>query len=57
MESAFRRFEMLIVTIEVNVPVIQAQAVKEDLAMCLEKFGDTRVIDIQEKPTEQMKFK
>ena len=48
---------MLIVTIEVNVPVIQAQAVKEDLAMCLEKFGDTRVIDIQEKPTEQMKFK
>lgn len=57
MESAFRRFEMLIVTIEVNAPVIQAQAVKEHLAMCLEKFGDTRVIDIKEKPTEQMKFK
>lgn len=48
---------MLIVTIEVNAPVIQAKAVKEHLAMCLEKFGDTRVIDIKEKPTEQMKFK
>lgn len=48
---------MLIVTIEVNAPVIQAHAVKEHLAMCIEKFGDTRVIDIKENPTEQMKFK
>ena len=47
---------MLIITIEVDAPSIEAQGVKEHLAMCLEHFGDTRVVDIQEKPTEQMKL-
>ena len=45
---------MLIITIEVDAHVGQAIGVKEHLAMCLEKFGDTRVVNIQEVKPEQM---
>lgn len=48
---------MLIVTIEVDRPTGQAIGIKEQLAMELEKYGDTRVVSVQEKPesrTEQM---
>lgn len=38
---------MLILTIEVNAPAGLAMAVKERLAMDLEKYGDTRVTDIK----------
>lgn len=39
---------MLTITIKVNAPGWMAQGVKEHLAMCLEKFGDTRVVSIKE---------
>ena len=40
--------EMLTITIQVNAPPLMVEEVKEHLAMCLEKYGDTRVIDIKE---------
>lgn len=39
---------MLTITIEVDAPSGLAMAVKEDLAMLLERYGDTRVIDVKE---------
>lgn len=39
---------MLIVTIKVNAPGWAAQGIKEHLAMCLEPFGDARVVDVRE---------
>lgn len=39
---------MLTITIQVNAPPLMVEEVKEHLAMCLEKYGDTRVIDIKE---------
>ena len=38
---------MLVVTIEVNAPSGLAQAVKEHLAMLLERYGDTRVVKVE----------
>ena len=40
---------MLVITIEVNAPVGMAQAVKEHLAMLLERYGDTRVVKVEAK--------
>lgn len=49
---------MLIITIKVNAPGWAAQGIKEHLAMCLEMYGDTRVVDVQEDDRpEQMKLK
>lgn len=45
---------MLKVIIEVDAPAGQAIGVKEHLAMCLEKFGDTRVVAVLEEEQEQM---
>lgn len=45
---------ILIVTIEVNAPVGQAIGVKEAIAMDLEKYGDTRVISVEEILPEQL---
>ena len=39
---------MLRITIDVNAPGGMAQAVKEDLAMLLERYGDTRVVKVEE---------
>lgn len=47
---------MLTITIQVNAPEGSAQAVKEALAMYLERFGDTRVIRIDETKPEQLSF-
>lgn len=38
---------MLRITIEVKAPAGMALAVKEDLAMILEKYGDTRVVLVE----------
>lgn len=38
---------MLIITIEVDAPAGLSMAVKERLAMDVEKYGDTRVIDVK----------
>ena len=45
---------MLVVTVKVNCPEGQVQAVKESLAMYLERFGDSRVVEIREIRPEQM---
>lgn len=47
---------MLIVTIEVNAPAGQAIGVKEALAMDLEKYGDARVVSVEEIAPEQMRI-
>lgn len=47
---------MLTITIKVDAPGGQAQGVKEHLAMCLEKFGDTRVVSILEDEPQQMRM-
>lgn len=38
---------MLIITVEVDAPAGLSMAVKERLAMDVEKYGDTRVIDVK----------
>ncbi len=48
---------MLIITLEVDAPGGQAIGIKEHLAMCLERFGDTRVVDIKEVFPEQIRMK
>ena len=47
---------MLKIVIEVDAPAGQAIGVKEHLAMVLEKFGDTRVVEVREIAPEQMKM-
>ena len=47
---------MVVVTVNVNAPLGQAQAVKEALAMYLEKFGDSKVVEVREvKPKDYLK--
>lgn len=45
---------MLIITIEVDAPAGQAIGIKEHLAMMLEQYGDTRVVEVREIAPEQM---
>ena len=39
---------LLTITIEVDAPSGLSMAVKEQLAMLLERYGDTRVIEVKE---------
>ena len=50
---------MLILTISVDVPSGKAIGVKEAIAMDLEKYGDTRALDIKEvkTPSRQMEMR
>lgn len=48
---------MLTITIKVNAPGWMAQGVKEHLAMCLEKFGDTRVVSVQDDTDKSRQMK
>lgn len=41
----------MIIVLQVNAPLHMAQGVKEALAMHLEKFGDTRVLEIRSEET------
>ena len=45
---------MLIITVQVNVPAGQAIGIKEDLAMHLERWGDARVVSVEQRPQPQM---
>ena len=45
---------MLIITIEVNARTGQAIGIKEDLALYLERYGDARVVSVEEAPQRQM---
>lgn len=47
---------MLIFKIHVDAPGGAAQAIKEHLAMVLERFGDVRVISVEERAPEQMRI-
>lgn len=38
---------MLRITINVNAPPEAAQSIKENLAMYLERWGDSRVVDVR----------
>ena len=38
---------LIITTIKVNAPAGQAIGIKEDLAMYLERFGDSRVVSVE----------
>ena len=46
--------KMLIITVQVNAPAGQAIGIKEDLAMHLEQFGDSRVVSVEEVPERQV---
>lgn len=45
---------MLFILVAVDAPPGQAIGIKEDLAMHLEKFGDSRVLSVREDFPEQM---
>ena len=47
---------MIRVVIEVDAPTGQAIGVKEALAMWLERYGDTRVVLVEEIRPRQMKM-
>lgn len=47
---------MLRVTVEVDAPAGQAIGVKEQIAMDLERWGDTVVVSVEEITPEQMKL-
>jgi hypothetical protein len=41
----------MIIVLQVNAPLHMAQGIKEALAMHLERFGDTRVLEIRAEET------
>lgn len=47
---------MLIITIAVDAPAGQAIGIKEEFAMYLERFGDSKVISVEEHLPEQMQI-
>lgn len=47
---------MLRIVIEVDGHACDADGVKESLAMELERYGDTRVVDVREIAPEQLKI-
>lgn len=49
---------MLKIIVEVNAPVGQSIGVKEQIAQDLERYGDTRIISVEEiSPHRQMQIK
>lgn len=49
---------VLKIIVEVNAPVGQAIGVKEQIAQDLERYGDTRVVSVEElTPYRQMKIR
>lgn len=47
---------MLVITVHVNCPVTQAQGIKEQIAQDLEKYGDTKVISVEQVAPKQMQI-
>lgn len=45
---------MLTIVLKVDAPPGRAIGIKEAIAMDLEKYGDVRVVEIQEEAPEQM---
>ena len=46
----------MIIVLQVDAPLHMAQGIKEAIAMQLEKYGDTKVIEIREEATEQLEL-
>jgi hypothetical protein len=47
----------MVIVLQVNAPLHMAQGIKETLAMQLEKYGDTKVLEIRtEENTKQEEF-
>ena len=48
----------MIIVLQVNAPPFMTQAVKESLAMYMERFGDTKVLEVrlEERTNEQMRI-
>ncbi|MBO5953299.1 MAG: hypothetical protein J6Q53_04165 [Oscillospiraceae bacterium] len=48
----------MIIVLQVNAPPFMAQGIKESLAMYMERFGDTKVLEVrfEERTNEQMKI-
>lgn len=47
---------MLRITIEVDVPAWMGQGIKETFAMYLERYGDARVVSIEENGSGQTRM-
>lgn len=48
----------MIVVLQVNAPLYMAQGIKEALAMQMERYGDTKVLEIRaEETTKQERIK
>lgn len=47
---------MIQITIQVNAPPGKAIGIKEDLAMYCERYGDTKVVKVEEILPEQMQM-
>ena len=47
---------MLILTLSIDAPPGQAIGIKEDLAVYLERFGDTKILSIEERRPVQTKL-
>lgn len=45
---------MLIITVHVNAPAEYAIGIKEELAMHLERYGDARVVSVEQHPQPGM---
>lgn len=43
----------MIIVLQVNAPLHMAQGIKETIAMELEKYGDTRVLEIRAEETAE----
>ncbi len=41
----------MIIVLQVNAPLHMAQGIKEAIAMSVEKYGDTRVLEIRAEET------
>lgn len=42
----------MVIVLQVNAPPNMAQSIKEAIAMQLEKYGDTKVLEIREEKEE-----
>ena len=47
---------MLVITVHVDAPPGQAVGIKEQIAMDLEKYGDTKVVMVTEEVPEQIRL-
>lgn len=47
---------MIRIVLLVDKPAGQAIGIKEDAAMYFERYGDTRVVSVEEIPPEQMRI-